>query len=232
MFQVCLSGRALTIWVNRHLTGGRAVAVSSVLSTWQVFRKMSIICIRANGPTRRFFTFSRTGTGKRDEVELFLNGESLGVKSKPDDAFHVCWRVPFTPGTLKAVSRKDGKEVLTREIRTAGEPARIMLIPDRSALHADGTDLSFVTVEIQDKDGNLVPDADNLLRFTVEGDGFIAGTDNGDQNDPVSLKKPERHAFYGKAMAVVQNTGKAGTIRLKATAEGLPDAIVEIKVGE
>ena len=167
-----------------------------------------------------------------DEVELFLNGESLGVKSKPDDAFHVCWRVPFTPGTLKAVSRKDGKEVLTREIRTAGEPARIMLIPDRSALHADGTDLSFVTVEIQDQDGNLVPDADNLLRFTVEGDGFIAGTDNGDQNDPVSLKKPERHAFYGKAMAVVQNTGKAGTIRLKATAEGLPDAIVEIKVGE
>ncbi len=167
-----------------------------------------------------------------DEVELFLNGESLGVKSKPDDAFHVCWRVPFTPGTLKAVSRRDGKEVLTREIRTAGEPARIMLIPDRSALHADGTDLSFVTVEIQDKDGNLVPDAGNLLRFTVEGDGFIAGTDNGDQNDPVSLKKPERHAFYGKAMAVVQNTGKTGTIRLKATAEGLPDAIVEIKVGE
>lgn len=167
-----------------------------------------------------------------DEVELFLNGESLGVKSKPDDAFHVCWRVPFTPGTLKAVSRRDGKEVLTREIRTAGEPARIMLIPDRSALHADGTDLSFVTVEIQDKDGNLVPYADNLLRFTVEGDGFIAGTDNGDQNDPVSLKKPERHAFYGKAMAVIQNTGKAGTIRLKATAEGLPDAIVEIKVGE
>lgn len=165
-------------------------------------------------------------------MELFLNGESLGVKSKPDDAFHVCWRVPFTPGTLKAVSRRDGKEVLTREIRTAGEPARIMLIPDRSALHADGTDLSFVTVEIQDKDGNLVPDAGNLLRFTVEGDGFIAGTDNGDQNDPVSLKKPERHAFYGKAMAVVQNTGKAGTIRLKATAEGLPDAIVEIKVGE
>ena len=169
---------------------------------------------------------------RADEVELFLNGESLGVKSKPDDAFHVCWRVPFTPGTLKAVSRRDGKEVLTREIRTAGEPARIMLIPDRSALHADGTDLSFVTVEIQDKDGNLVPYADNLLRFTVEGDGFIAGTDNGDQNDPVSLKKPERHAFYGKAMAVIQNTGKAGTIRLKATAEGLPDAIVEIKVGE
>ena len=165
-----------------------------------------------------------------DEVELFLNGQSLGAKSKPDDVFHVCWRVPFMPGTLKAVSRKNGKEVLTCEIHTAGEPARIVLLPDRSALHADGTDLSFVTVEIQDKDGNLVPDANNLIRFTVEGDGFIAGTDNGDQNDPVSLKKPERHAFYGKAMAVVQNTGKAGSIRLKATAEGLPDAMVEIRV--
>lgn len=65
-----------------------------------------------------------------------------------------------------------------------------------------------MTVEIQDKDGNLVPDADNLLRFTVEGDGFIAGTDNGDQNDPVSLKKPERHAFYGKTMAVVQTRAR------------------------
>ena len=66
----------------------------------------------------------------------------------------------------------------------------------------------------------------------LRGTALSPGTDNGDQNDPVSLKKPERHAFYGKAMAVVQNTGKAGTIRLKATAEGLPDAIVEIKVGE
>ena len=86
--------------------------------------------------------------------------------------------------------------------------------------------------DVENQYRRVVPDAGNLLRFTVEGDGFIAGTDNGDQNDPVSLKKPERHAFYGKAMAVVQNTGKAGTIRLKATAEGLPDAIVEIKVGE
>lgn len=165
-----------------------------------------------------------------DEVELFLNGKSLGAQSKTDSTFHVNWRVPFTSGTLKAVSRRDGKEVLTKEIHTAGEAARIALIPDRAIIQADGSDLSFVTVEIQDKDGNLVPAANQLLRFSVEGNGFISGTDNGDQNDPVSLKKPERHAFYGKAMVVVQNNGKKGNITLKAATEGLPDATVTLQV--
>ncbi|RHJ79331.1 sugar-binding domain-containing protein [Parabacteroides sp. AM08-6] len=165
-----------------------------------------------------------------DEVELFLNGKSLGTKRKTDGIFHVCWRVPFTPGTLKAISRKNGQEVLTREIHTAGEAAQLALIPDRPVIHADGIDLSFVTVEVRDKAGNLVPDAHPLLRFSVEGDGFIAGSDNGDQNDPVSLKKPERHAFYGKAIVVVQNRGKKGRIRLKVTAEGFPEATTTLQV--
>lgn len=165
-----------------------------------------------------------------DEVELFLNGKSLGARSKNDSTFHVSWRVPFTPGTLKAVSRKAGQEVLAQEIHTAGEAAQLTLIPDRSVIQADGTDLSFITVEVRDKEGNLVPRANNLLRFSVEGDGFIAGTDNGDQNDPNSLKKPERNAFYGKALVVVQNTGRKGVIRVKATADGLPDAVTEIKI--
>ena len=76
----------------------------------------------------------------------------------------------------------------------------------------------------------MIPPADNLIRFSGEGDGFIAGTDNGDQNDPNSLKKPERNAFYGKALVVVQNTGKKGVIRVKATVAGLPDAVTEIEV--
>ncbi len=165
-----------------------------------------------------------------DEVELFLNGKSLGVKSKPEDTFHVCWRVPFTPGTLKAVSRKNGQVVMEQEIHTASEAHHLEVTADRSTLQADKTDLSFVSVEVMDKAGNLVPNANNLIRFTVEGDGFIAGTDNGDQNEHRSLKAPERKAFYGKAMAVVQNTGKKGTIRLTATAEGLPPVTIDIKV--
>jgi beta-galactosidase len=163
-----------------------------------------------------------------DEVELYLNGVSLGKRSKQGDAMHVMWRVPYAPGTLKAVSRKDGKDVLTREIKTAGEPVSIRLTADRQTIKADGEDLSFVTVELLDKEGNASPLANQLVKFTVEGNGFIAGTDNGDQNDHVSLKKPERHLFYGKCLAIVQNNGKAGAITLKADVEGLPTQKIEI----
>ncbi|HPS11294.1 MAG TPA: glycoside hydrolase family 2 TIM barrel-domain containing protein, partial [Paludibacteraceae bacterium] len=110
-----------------------------------------------------------------DEVELFLNGISQGVKKKADNVFHVSWRLSYQPGTIKVVSRLNGREVLTKEIKTAGKPAQIKLTPDRTVLNADGTDLSFVTVEILDKDGNLCPNADNPVKFNVEGNGFVAG---------------------------------------------------------
>jgi beta-galactosidase len=163
-----------------------------------------------------------------DEVELYLNGKSLGKKSKAGDDLHVWWRVPYSAGTLKTVSRKSGKEVLSREIKTAGIPVKIRLTADRQAIDADGKDLSFVTVELLDKDGNIVPLADQLVKFTVDGEGSIAGTDNGNQNDHVSLKKPERHLFYGKCMAIIQSTGKSGNIILKAKVDGLPEQEIQM----
>jgi len=163
-----------------------------------------------------------------DSVELFLNGKSLGSKSKPDDVFHVWWRVPFEKGTLQAVSYKDGKQVLTEEIKTAGEPISIQLTADRQTITADGKDLSFITVEVLDKDKNVVPTANNFIRFSVEGSGTIAGTDNGDPTDSVSLKKPERKLFNGKALAVVQSNRIAGIIKLKAESENLQGAEIEI----
>lgn len=164
-----------------------------------------------------------------DEVELYLNGVSLGKRSKTGDDLHVMWRVKYEPGTLKAVSRKDGKVVLTKEIKTAGEPVSISMKADRSTIKADGKDLSFVTVELLDKDGNANPLANQLVKFTIEGEGAIVGTDNGDQNDHVSLKKPERHLFYGKCLAIVQNNGKAGKTILKASVEGMPTQEIVIK---
>jgi beta-galactosidase len=163
-----------------------------------------------------------------DEVELYLNGVSLGKRSKQGDEMHVMWRVNYEPGTLKAVSRKDGKEVLVSEIKTAGAPVSIRLTPDHSTIKVDGKDLSFVTVELLDKDGNVCPLANQLVKFSVEGDGAIVGTDNGDQNEHVSLKKPERKLFYGKCLAIVQGTSKPGVIKLKATVDGLPNQTVQI----
>lgn len=163
-----------------------------------------------------------------DEVELFLNGKSLGTKKKTGDDLHVMWRVKYEPGTLKAVSRKAGKVVLTKEIKTAGAPAKILLSADRSNITADGKDLSFITVTVVDKDGNTVPDANNLIKFTVTGNGFIAGTDNGCQTDLTSFKSNERKAFNGLALAVIQSNGNAGNIKLTATADGLTTASVDI----
>jgi len=164
-----------------------------------------------------------------DEVELFLNNKSLGVKSKTNDDLHVWWRIPFEPGVLKAVSRKAGNTVLTKEICTVGEPESIRLTADRSTIIPDGKDLSFITVEILDKNGNIVPTANHSIRFTLDGDGMIVGTDNGDPTDHISLNQPERRLFNGKALVVVKSGKKKGKLKLSATCEGLKTAELNIK---
>jgi beta-galactosidase len=163
-----------------------------------------------------------------DEVELFLNGKSLGVKKKTDDDLHVMWRVTYEPGTIKAISRKNGKVVLTKEIKTAGAPAKIILSADRNNISADGKDLSFVTVTVVDKDGNMVPNAGNLIKFSISGNGFVAGTDNGCQTDLTSFRSTDRKVFNGLALAVIQSNGNAGNIKLTATSDGLTATTVDI----
>lgn len=165
-----------------------------------------------------------------DEVELFVNGKSQGVRNKGKDDFHVMWRVKYESGTVKAVSRKEGKTVAEQEIRTAGEPAQIRLSPDRSTIQADGKDLSFITVEILDKDGNLCPNAENDVTFAVEGAGFIAGVDNGSPISMEKFKDNHRKAFYGKCLVVLQNNGEPGGVKVTATADGLEKATTTIKV--
>ncbi|SEP38342.1 beta-galactosidase GalB [Mucilaginibacter sp. OK283] len=163
-----------------------------------------------------------------DEVELFLNGKSLGTKKKTGDDLHIMWRVKYEPGTLKAVSRKNGKVVLTKLIHTAGEPAKIELSADRKLIKADGKDLSFITVKILDKDGNVVPDADNLVDFKISGPAFVASVDNGDPVTHDSFKVSYRKAFHGLALAIVQAKEKAGAVTFTATSKGLPAATITL----
>jgi beta-galactosidase len=163
-----------------------------------------------------------------DAVELFLNGKSLGMKKKTGDELHLMWRIPFSPGTLHAVAYLKGKKILEQDIKTAGDPAKIVLNADRKTIHADGSDLSFVTVTVVDKDGVMIPNADNMINFKISGEGFIAGVDNGSEISHESFKANYRKAFNGMCLAVVQSNGKKGKISLTATSAGLKDASVVI----
>lgn len=165
-----------------------------------------------------------------DEVELFLNGTSLGRKKKTDGEMHLVWRVQYEPGSLTGVGYKNGTELMRQDIRTAGKPAAIILSPDRKEIKADGSDLSFITVTVVDKDNVTVPYADNLISFKVEGEGIIAGVDNGSQVSHEPFRADYRKAFHGKCLVVVKSSAKTGRIAVTASAEGLSPASCGIKV--
>ena len=166
-----------------------------------------------------------------DEVELFLNGVSLGVRRKQGDVLHLMWRVAYAPGTLRAVARKSGQVMATEEVKTAGAPARIALVPDRSELRAGGADLSFVTVQVLDRAGVAVPTADHLIRFRLAGDARIAGVDNGDQISHAPFNGDRVKLFNGKALVIVRAGERAGTATLTAEADGLEPASVRFELG-
>jgi len=159
-----------------------------------------------------------------DEVEAYLNGVSLGVRKKQGDNLHVMWRVKYQPGVLKAVSRKNGKVVLTTQVVTAGKPYRIVLKADRSRIQADDKDLSYVTVTVQDSNGNTVPNADNLVHFSVSGNGILKGADNGSQTNLQPFNAQQCKTFNGLGLAIVQSRQKTGKIVLNAVSEGLKPA--------
>ena len=164
------------------------------------------------------------------EVELFLNGKSLGKQVKGEDDLHLMWRVPFEPGTIKAMSLSNNEVVLEREIVTAGKPAMLKATADRTSLSADGYDLSFITIEVFDENGNAVPVADNPVKFSIEGDAFVAGVDNGNPISHEPMKGSSVKCFNGKCLVVVQSGEKSGKAVLTASSEGLREARVELSM--
>lgn len=166
-----------------------------------------------------------------DVIELYLNGKLIGKKSKQGDDLFVRFNgLTFKPGTLRAVSKKAGKKVAEEVKKTAGAPFRIVAEADRSILHPGGDDLSFIKLSILDKDGNLVPYADNRLNFSISGAGSIAAADNGYEADlePYSNKN-FRSAYNGLALVIVRANEK-GEINLSISSRGLKGTNLQLTV--
>ncbi len=159
-----------------------------------------------------------------DEAELFLNGASLGKKKKDPFQYRIGWdEVTYQPGELKVVAYKNGKEWATDRVKTTGQPAKILLAPDRKSIMGDGRDLCFVTVSIVDQNGLSVPRSHPKLQFAITGPGEIVATDNGDPTDQTSFPSTERAAFNGMALVIIRaKPGAAEKITLHAIGEGLP----------
>jgi len=165
-----------------------------------------------------------------DNVELFVDGKSQGVKSKETNDVHIQWQVIYEPGTIKAVGKNangESKEVL---INTAGAPYKIKLTADKPEIQADNVSLSFITVEILDKGNNLVPYADNLVKFEVSELASIAGVDNGSQTSLESFKADSRKAFNGKCLLIIKAKKEKGNAQIKATSNGLESAVININI--
>jgi len=166
--------------------------------------------------------------GNCQTVELFSNGVSLGRQTL-NTLGHVEWdNVPYASGTLQAIGYNNGMAVITNSVATTEVPATIALIPDRSIILADGRDVSVVTVQIRDLQGNVVPTATNLVNFNITG-GSIVGVANGDPSSHQADKASnQRSAFNGLAEVLVQSLLEPGPINLTATAAGLPSNSVTI----
>jgi len=161
-----------------------------------------------------------------EEVELRLNGRTIGRNTTGKASRYMAsWVVPYEPGTLEAIGFRGGKKVASQTLRTAGEPARLRLTPDRKVIDADGYDLSFVTVEVLDRNGRLHPNAEDLVRFSISGPGRIAGVGNGDPASIESFQANKRKAYNGRCQVVVKSRRGAqpGTITLGARAKGLAE---------
>lgn len=165
-----------------------------------------------------------------DNVELFLNGKSLGKKDMPRNS-HLQWTVNYQPGTLEAVAYKKGKK-LTAKVETTGAPVEVVMTPYKTTMLADGKDVSVINLSTVDREGREVPDADNMIRFDISGPGKIIGVGNGDPSGHEPDKCPDgawqRSLFNGKCQVIVQSIGGAGIIKFEAKAAGLSTGSTDI----
>ncbi len=167
-----------------------------------------------------------------DEAELFLNGQSLGRKKRGPRDHRLRWdEAKYQPGELRVVAYKKGAQWAEAVQRTAGPAARLTLSAERPALRADGTDLAFVTVRVEDAASGFVPRSKHALRFTVTGPAVLIATDNGDATDHTSFQSPDRKAFNGLALGIVRaRPGATGEVSVKVEGDGLGSASLVLRL--
>ncbi len=166
-----------------------------------------------------------------DQVRLLLNGQEIGTQPvSRETRLKAEFAVPYAPGELRAVALLKGSPIAELAFKTVGPPAKLRLRADRQTLRRDRRDLGFVTVEVLDQAGDLVPDAVVPITLHVRGVGELAGVGNGNPKDVAGFRQPRTRTFHGKCLAVIRPTGSAGSITLRAEAEGLPAATSTLKV--
>jgi len=167
-----------------------------------------------------------------DEAELFLNGKSLGKKKKGQYEYRLRWdSVVYQPGELKVIAYKDGEKWAEDVMKTTGKAYQLSMSADRPAVTANGKDLIFITVRIEDKEKLLVPRSNNQLNFSIEGPGRIVATDNGDPTSHESFQAASKKAFNGMCLVIVAaDKGASGTIRVKGESKGLRNSYVTINI--
>jgi beta-galactosidase len=168
-----------------------------------------------------------------DEVELFLNGKSLGRKTTDRSTKYIAeWKVPYEPGELKAIGYSGNRQVAVSELHSAEVVTQIRLSADRNKIRSDGQDLSYITVELTDKNGVRNPRADNLLSFEVEGPGTIVGVGNANPISTESFVIPGHKAWHGRCMVVIKSDTIPGNIILKVSSAGLKKASLSLECKE
>ena len=191
--------------------------------SWWTNKDVLHISPHWNWPDKRGKPIDVWVNSNADDVELFLNGKSLGKKDMPRNS-HLKWSVNYEPGTLEAVAHKKGKRFSTK-VETTTQPVEVVLTPYKTTMLADGKDATVMNVSVVDKDGKEVPTADNLIKFFIEGDGRIIGVGNGDPSSHEPDKCMEgawqRSLFNGKCQVIVQAGKTPGVIKFAAKANGL-----------
>jgi beta-galactosidase len=167
---------------------------------------------------------------KYPKVRLYLNDKLKGEKATDKEhEYKATFTLSYAPGVLRAVGVENDQEIGSTTLQTSGNAAKIKLTADRNEILANGQDLSYITIEITDKNGIAQPNANNRLYFKIEGAGTIAGVANADIKDVDPYVGDTRKAWHGRALIVIKSTHNAGNIRLKVTSPGLSEATLNVK---